>query len=199
MNPINLLLPDGKPSTVWACGECGRACDSHEHAEKCCGPAPCRFCGEPTKKKYRLGCYEYHDACWQKNRDAQEAAWLEKAEKLETWGGWVYEDGRGSNEGYFESVEDYIEHLVGYDGLEPEDWPDYVHVAVPSPGCELDIGHILENACENGYEDMDDDLSGTKELEAAINAFNKANEGVLVYNVDLKRAVRVPKPTEAHQ
>lgn len=200
MNPINLLLPDGRPSKVWACGECKLTCKDEAQARLCCTPIPCRFCKQPTEKKYRHGHETAtHDACEQMERAQRDAERMERATKLETWDGWVYEwGGGGSNNGYYESVEAYVDHLVEYDGLEPEDWPEWVYVAEPRPGVDLDLGTILESAYSDGYDDMDDDLKGTKELEAAIKAFNEANKGVLVYGADCKRAVRVPKPSEAN-
>ena len=192
MNPINLLLPDGSPSKVWACGECNYISNDQAHAEKCCSLSTCRFCGELTEKKYQHGGYHYHDACWRSHRAKEAMERLEKAEKLEAWDDWVSAD-HGPNDGFFENLAAYVDWLV--DEIEdPNDWPDWVHVANSRPGCVLDIGSILESACDDGYEDMDEDLSGTKELQAAIDAFNKANEGVVVYDTDFKRAVRVPRP-----
>lgn len=196
MNPINLLLPDGTPSKVWACGQCKITRADQEHAEKCCTLVPCKVCRSPTDKKFRATCFtETCDACRTAEGQRKDAERLAKAEKLEAWDGWVYA-GHGPNDGFFEDVGAYVDWLVD-EAEDSDDWPDWVYAAKSRPGCVLDIGRILENACDDGYEDMDEDLRGVKELEAAIKAFNEANEGVIVYGADYKRAVRVPKPTTA--
>jgi len=116
---------------------------------------------------------------------------LESATKLESWEGWVWDENR-----YFSSVDDYVEHLER-NFEDPEDWPEFVYVAESRPGVVLKAEQILENACDDGYEDMMDHLKGVAELEAAIKAFNETNADIIVYDGDWSRAVRVPKPTEA--
>jgi len=199
MNSFNLLLPDGEPSKVWVCDNCWIVARDQGRAERCCTPIPCRFCGEPTETMFNRTAAETagHDACKSAWRAEQDQARMDRAAKLETWDGWVYEwGGGGPQDGYFDSLESYVDHLVECDGLEPEDWPEWVYVAEGKPGVRLSVGHILENACDDGYDDMDCDLKGVKELTAAIKAFNEANAEILVYRSDCKRAVRVPRPDE---
>ena len=189
MDPVNLLLPDGTPSLVWACGACKLVAADESRARKCCVPIPCTHCGEPTESKYRHG-YESarHDECERRDRARRDMARIERAEKLETWDGYVWDRGD-----YHESLEVYVDHLA--DTLAPADWPEWVHVCKVSHP-RIDAGHVLENVLELGWEDMDyDDLNGVKELEAAIEAFNKANESVNVYDADMRRVVRVPRVT----
>lgn len=197
MNPINLLLPDGTPSKVWACGECKMTRADQEHATKCCTLVPCKFCGKSTDKKFRANYItEACDACRTAEGSRKDSERLDKATKLEDWDGWVWDENH-----YYPSLDEYVEHLEC--DRDPEDWPEFVYVAESRPGVVLKAEQILENACENGYEGMCDDLKGEAEFEAAIKAFNEANATLLVYDGDWSRAVRVPKPTapsptEAH-
>lgn len=192
MNPINLLLPDGTPSKVWACGECKMTRADQEHAEKCCTLVPCKFCGKATDKKFRASYLtEACDPCRTIEGSRKGAERLEKAEKLDDWDGWVWDE-----HDYYPSLDDYVEHLE-CDHDELDEWPDWVYVAESRPGVVLKAEQILENACDDGYDDMMDDLKGEAEFEAAIKAFNEANATLLVYDGDWSRAVRVPKPTPA--
>jgi hypothetical protein len=62
MRPYELQRPNGEPSGVWACGECGRVHliaythpvpDGHANqlsAELCCAPHDCIYCGKPTER-----------------------------------------------------------------------------------------------------------------------------------------------------
>lgn len=191
MNPINLLLPDGTPSKVWACGECKITRVDQEHAEKCCTMVPCKVCGQETDKKFRLVYLtETCDACRMAEAQRKDAERIAKATKLSYWDGWVWDESD-----YYNSLEDYVEHLEC--NHDPEDWPEWVYVTASRPGVSLDVSRILENYCDDGYEGMDDDLKGVDELTKAINRFNAANHEVVVYDGDWSRAVRVPKPTAA--
>lgn len=192
MNPINLLLPDGTPSKVWACGECTCTRSNQIDAGGCCTIAPCKACGQPSGKKFRASyIVERCDACERAERSRKDMERLEKATKLESWEGWVWDESD-----YYPSLDEYVEHLE-CNFADPEDYPDFVYVAESRPGVFLKAEQILENACDDGYDDMMDDLKGEAEFEAAIKAFNEANATLLVYDGDWSRAVRVPKPTTA--
>lgn len=203
MDAFNLLLPDGSPSKVWVCGACRLTCPDEAGARQCCTLIPCDLCGEPTESKYRLG-YEraHHVACERRDRARKDMERIERAEKLESWDGPVWADGhRGDmGDGYFSSLGSLVDHLV--DEFDPDDhdrigwWPEWVYVCdVRHPF--IDVGDVLENVLDDGWEDMDEDnLNGVKELAAAIKAFNEANKSVNIYDADMGRVVRVPRYTD---
>lgn len=91
---------------------------------------------------------------------------FEKAEKVTEWEGPVY-----FADTYYASLEDLLDEYCG--GEEPE---GYIWTCDVEPICTLDLGHILENACQDTPEDWDaDELDGQKELEDAIQKFNELN------------------------
>jgi hypothetical protein len=197
LKAINLLLPDGLPSRVWACGECKLVAADEHRAVHCCEPIACKFCGEPTEAKLRHGFEtSAHDACDRADRARRDMERMERAEKLEDWDGWVWDDGRSGidGNGYFQSLDDYVEELT--DEIEPDNWPEWVHVTRETP-VAINLDHVLESLCEGGYEDMADDLKGVEELQKAVDVFNEANKGVIVYDGDYSRAVRVSRPVPA--
>jgi len=82
---------------------------------------------------------------------------------------WIYCDGRGYNEGYFESIEDLLQYCDD-EQMEP---PCYVHPAYPTEAPKIDLGSVLEHLYENEPEGFEtSDLDGIDELEAAVAAFN---------------------------
>jgi hypothetical protein len=113
---------------------------------------------------------------------------LEKATLVEYDGGFLYANHLpGGRDGYFQDMEELLDCLEDDDELVL-----YAFCTTPNRH-DLDLGRILENACDDGYEDMEGHLAGTKELQAAIDVFNEANrEALTSYAVDYKRKVAVP-------
>jgi hypothetical protein len=186
MNPIKLSgkRTDGKDVFVWACGECGFISSNEEMAKKCCS---CLTCG--TKLDRSRG-YTNCDSCREKERAKSEEERFQKAEKLESWDGWVYLEGAGYNEGYFRSLGELVDFL---EDDEREVWPEYIFICKEQPFPGADIDSIIENVTCEMYEDAADNLNGLEELEKAINAFNEANKNMITYYPDYKRMVKVPK------
>lgn len=196
MNPAQFLLADGRQSGIWYCTTCMKTKVSmnREMAERCCVPIDCDYCGKPIEKD--AGHYTTtHTGCSHLRQSERSAAAIEKAEKLDAWDGWVYLDGAGYRDGYFESVDDLIEHLIGdEDETDPSAWPEWVFTCKASPLIAIDSEGIIENECEDGPEDWDaDSLKGVKEFDAACKAFNEANKDQLVYHEDRKRVARMPE------
>jgi hypothetical protein len=187
MNAQQLYIAKGdifQPVKAYYCSECRIVKRTQEEAEKCCVPHRCDTCGAELER-YRTRC----DKCRDKFRQARLAEMLERAEKLESWDGWVYYENAGYQDGYFQSVDDLIEWLADNVDFE-SDWPEYVFVCKGRfDGIRLD--RVLEDIEQDMYEDVRNDLHGIPELEAAINAFNTANVGVLTYEPDYSKAVRV--------
>lgn len=178
MNSKELFFANGKTSGVFSCGKCGLVYRDRTLSARCCKPYVCRYCGKEVEDKHLMA----HKECADKDQIA-------KAEKLESWDGWVYLDGYGYKEGYFESLEDLLEYLDD-DGTHPR--PEWAFVCKTIPFKGPDIGNIIENCCEDMYEDAEDSLSGLDKLELAIKEFNEANKGMVSYYPDHKRAVRIP-------
>lgn len=184
MNAIQLLKPNNEPANAWMC-ECGRFWIDQNGAGRCCA---CSYCGEKTKPNEF-----HHSECYRKHYEALQAERLEKATKLESWNGWVYFEGLGHNEGFFESLGELIKVAANEDC----ELPDFVFVCHENPFSGVDIDDAIENATCDMYEDAADDLKGIKELRAAVKEFNEKNASLMSYSIDYKRAVRVPKQQAA--
>ncbi len=130
------------------------------------------------------------------NKHATSIAWVkrdakrfEKATKLDHWDGWVTDGGH-----YWESVEAYLDERGDeLDGWEEQpSTPPYLWVATPQQVIpELDVADVVEHyVCDRGWEDCGvDDLNGVAELQAALDAFTKANAAVVSYTQDMSRVV----------
>lgn len=196
MNPIELFHRDGKSTGIFYCEKCRIVHREKARAEACCQPVKCSVCGAANVRQYHTKC----DACTEADRSNRELERFEKAEKLTTWDGPVYSDGHGSNDGYFSDLAEFEDWIAdGTDAYdEPVIRPAYVWACTSIPFCVLDIDHIIENACQEAFEDWSGHTDGYDELEAAIKIFNEANKGLISWQVDYKRAVIIPRIAE-HQ
>ncbi len=193
MNAYQLLTPDQKPSGVWVCAECKLTSNSEGCAQRCCC---CGHCGKQVNFNNTMGRLFSHSECDRAARSEYELKLFVKAEKLkpEQYKGPVYSESGGGNEGYFNDFDAYLEHI--YDESEDvKNWPEYVWACTIEHHA-IDPDDIIQNLVENGYEDMQDQLSGEKELIAAVKAFNEANKDVVSWMQDTKRAVLVPSRDE---
>jgi hypothetical protein len=90
---------------------------------------------------------------------------------------------------YFSSIEDLIESCDS-DLIDGAPLPTYVWAAVNQGAPKADLEDFLDRVVQGMWDDADyDDLNGVDELQAAVDAFNKANEGVAVYMVDFSTAI----------
>ena len=197
MNAIYLHLPDGTPTKWSMCSECHMvaAPGNFDLSEKCCS---CYDCGLPLPKDERIpyatsgGRSLYHRECERLRRMKHDGDTLDKAELVTDYSGPVYLDGVGNGsygDGYFANAQELSEHLDFHEG----DRPLFAHTCT-SRGLSIDLDSILENATEEMYEDCRDDLDGVEELQAAVDAFNKANESVQTWDADYKRKVAITVP-----
>lgn len=188
VNAIELFHKDGRSAGVWHCEKCRIVAPSQEQAEACCRPYKCTGCGAE--------CERYHTlcrVCVEAKQEQQERERFDKAEKLTEWDGWVYSDGRGFQDGYFDSLDDFMEFVLE-EGIEP---PNYVWACKSEAFACIDVDHVLEHIEQNGYDDFDSDtLKGIPELKAALNAFTEANKDVLSYTPDYSTAVLLTQPND---
>lgn len=120
---------------------------------------------------------------------------FEKAEKINSkeYEGSVFKDGCGYNEGYFGNISEYLEWEDDFARENDSQWnggPTYLWAAESRPVCHLNLERIMERATEDSYEDFDiNSLKGIKELQEAIDKFNKLNEDHVVYEQDTRKAI----------
>lgn len=190
MNAQELSRPDGQQSSVWHCGKCGSVFGGRDNpaigqtlAEACCRPKICE-CGAEVAR-YRTAC----QACLDRHQREKTAAQMVAAEKLDTWDGWVYWEGRGWKDGYFDSLEELHEWYDDQDEEFRPELPLWVFVCKKVPFDGLDVSRLIEMCTEDSFEDAAGRLSGIPELTTAIEAFNKANVGLVSYTPDFKYAV----------
>ena len=191
MNATELYIASNpeeyKPSGVWFCQTCRSVACNQASAEACCKPTKCSVCGKEVATKYWTICKSCRDA-----KDAKEELdRFNKAEKIQAnqYDGWVFCEGNGNN-GFSESVYELCEQCDD-DGL---DRPAYAWACRPKEFVKVCLSRVLEDICEDGYEDFDtDDLKGLEELKAAVAAFEVANKMHVAYQPDYNRAILVPK------
>jgi hypothetical protein len=194
MNAIYLYLPDGTPTKWSMCSECQTvaAPGNFDLSQKCC---TCYDCGEPLPKDERVpyatakGKSLYHRECERKRRMTHDAKVLEKAELITDYQGPVYLDGvgRGSyGDGFFFDVQELSEHLDFHEGERPL----FAHCCTQH-GFSIDLDSVLENATQEMYDDVADDVEGVTELQDAVDAFNKLNESIKTWHPDYKRKVAI--------
>jgi hypothetical protein len=182
---IELFKADGTTAGIFYCSYCRIVHRTKEEAEFCHGERLCP-CG---KKLERTGIYQRKcDECDRAERNERErqkeADRFEKAKKIteaEYTGDHVY-----CGDQYYESVADAIDQYL--EGQEPEYvWACSTH-GIPA----IDLEDCTTNIIDNMWEDADySDLNGVEELEAALAAFNKANESIQLWEPDYSTAILV--------
>ncbi len=207
MNPVELHLPDGKPSGVWMC-QCGRIYADgmysisglsrgaavgagREAAERCCQPHVCRYCTLPVVDE---SGYREHQVCRNAEYRKRAAERLAKAEKLESYDGWLYLDGANK---YFQDMGAVLDYLECDDEDDPQDWPEFAYCCKEVPFEGPSPGDIYESLTEELYDEASEDLQGCAEFEAACKVFTEANQHLLSYEPDYNHAVRIPRREKA--
>ena len=182
MNGTELFKADGKQTGVFYCTECRTTHRDKIAADACCAVRLCA-CGEKVKR-YEQTCAK----CWDRQLRNKESDRFAKAAHLTEWDGPVWKDGCGDNDGFFATVDAYMEWV---DDLEPgESAPAYVWTCDKVPVLDMDLDHILENATAEAYEDFSyQDLSGIEELKAAIDKFVEANKDRVSFVPNYTRAL----------
>jgi hypothetical protein len=112
---------------------------------------------------------------------------LANAAKLDHWDGAVF-----VGDTFYRDIGEAMDMCAdSEDGLPAYLWTGEPHQVIPS----FTVADVVENAMDAyGWEDMDvSDLHGVDELQAALDAFTKVNEGVVSYTQDRSQVV-VIKP-----
>lgn len=201
MNAFFLHLPDGTPTKWSMCSECRgvAAPGNFDVSQKCC---TCYDCGGILAKDERVPYAEgnvrslYHRECELKRRAKREAEMLDRSELVPNYAGPVYfEGGHGSlGDSYFADIDELAEYL---DDGPDEDRPEFVFCCEEFPFKAPNIERLIESACDEMDEDVAyERLDGIRELQAACEAFRKANESVTCWSVDYKHKVAVPPRKE---
>lgn len=185
MNATELFHQDGKSAEIFYCGQCRIVARSKELAELCCAKRKCQRCGGEAPSGWLI-C----DACRKLKEVEEEKERFEKAEKITKWDGWVFSEGHGYQDGYFESLSEFLDWCQ--DEEIPESEVTYVWACKSNQFVNADVSDITERICDNAYEDFEPDcLNGLEELKAALEKFNEANACQLAYNPDYTKAVLI--------
>lgn len=124
---------------------------------------------------------------WRKKEDERRFSIAEKI-KEENWDGPVYWEGMG-DDGYFRDIDDFRESIYEWDE-EGYPYPEYIWACKEVPSCFIDFDDILDRATEDAYDDFDfNDIEGGKELEKAINIFNKLNSHLVSWEPNFKKVI----------
>lgn len=188
MQATELFHQDGRTAGVWYCGECKIVRRTEKEAAECCRPYVCTYCGtDVPRKNFRTACPD----CIRKRSNAMEALKFKEAEKVTSWDGWIFSEGHG--EEFFREPEDLFDWIEGQrDEGDDTPLPTYAWTCDPVQFARLEIGDLTERICESGdaYEDFDPEtLDGIPELEAALEEFNRANEKVVSWRPNYRRAL----------
>ena len=192
MNAIELYKQDGTATGVYFCESCRVVYSNKDDAEWCHGERLCA-CGQKITQGYRQKtCNDCESKVWKEKERKKEAERFDAAKKIkasEYAGEMVY----GHDDQYYSSVEKAIDQYL--EGQEPE----YVWACKNTGVIKASTESLYENMLENMWEDADvSDLNGVDELDAAVDAFNKANESLSVWNPDYSTAILVSKLTRTN-
>lgn len=193
MNAIELLLPDGKPSGIHACGCCKRPTHDRREASRCC---LCTTCGEKPPEPLRRECKPCRVDRWAretKARDERDRAIYEKAKKValaDYAGQMVYDEEIDE----YLSIEEIEQRVAGGEA------PDFVWGTTPNR-LTFDARDIVESQLENGdhHEDAIDEIpeGAFGELAGALEAWCEEH-GPTSYEVDHTTVVLLDdEPEEA--
>ena len=193
MSAIELFKQDGTTVGIFYCSVCRIVHRTKEEAEFCHGERICA-CDKKIETNYRHKCNACDIAESRSRAEKQEAERFEKAKKIteaEYTGDHVY-----CGDQYYESVDDAIDQYL--EGQEPEYvWACHTH-GIPT----IDLEDCTTNIIDNMWDDANyDDLNGVEELEAALAAFNKANESIQLWEPDYSTAIwtkPMPMVSSAH-
>lgn len=94
---------------------------------------------------------------------------------------------RGSEDGFFRSVEEYLEWEEDEE-LSEDEQSSFLWATKPH-GLSISVDHVIENALDDMYEDAYDNLKGVDKLTQAIDEFLKTHKHVVSYEVDYSKTI----------
>jgi len=199
MNAQPLFTKDQKPTGAWFCEKCKRVWSSEPDANRCC---VCSYCGKEIIQENGRGYSTSHSACFHTEINRRYEEQLEKAVEVgPDYKGFVYCEHGGPRDGYAEDIDSMAEwwaDQIAEGELEKEQYPQFVPACKPEPPDRIDLSDILDRICEEGYEDMRDDIEIPDGLEAKLEEFNKLNAHLVSWMIDHTRKVKMP-PLAAQQ
>ena len=190
MSAIELYKQDGTTAGIFYCSECRIVHLTKEEAEFCHGERICA-CGKKIESIHsrQSKCGDCDNLEWREKMHKQEAERFEKSKKIteaEYTGDHVY-----CGDEYYDSVEDAIDQ---YDERQE---PEYVWACQDKKLPTVDLEDVTCNLIDNMWDDAGtSDLNGIEELEAALKAFNEANESIQLWEPDYSTAILVPENRE---
>jgi len=183
---IELFHQDGHSAQVWYCSKCRCVAKTKEEADRCCGPRFCS-CGATLHSQYAIQCNDCDNRKWKEQAAKDEAERFAKATKIaeSDWAG----EQCYYNDHYFDSPEEFREWAEN-EFSETEQLPAYIWNARNQGVRKANREDLIDDILSDLWEDAaEDDLNGITELQAAIDAFNQANESVCCWMVDFSTAI----------
>lgn len=182
---------------VWVCGECGiiqahqynqaDPNDQKNRAENCCKIPKCE-CGKNIETNYYTKC----DSCRSQEENARNEKRLREAEEVDFTDSWIYCEGYGRNEGYFESVDALLEWIEDNEKEESHPIPEFVHVCSRIDFKGIDMYDVVSNKLESEFhEDAIDDLD-IDGLQKLVDEWSKTNK-THSWQPDYKKKIKVLK------
>jgi len=183
------LVKRADPTKVvaWFCTNCGTVHATEKDAKRCTTKRPyntdpgkfctewaCEDCGEPASP-YQWYCSK----CLRKRQGVREAENLAKAQVVIAAADYPNDQGVVWDSNYYQCLEDFADHCDNRD----IELPDRVWATEPR-FFTISIESILEHAFEEwseGCDDAEPNWSGEDELKVAVEVFNKANKGMILY------------------
>jgi len=179
---VELYTKDGKAMGVFYCSECEQVFTNRDQAQNCHGERLCE-CGEKADR-YCQQCQKCTYAKFLKQQAEKEAERFEKATKIKSKE--QNSDMVFFSDKYYHDIQEVIDDYA--DGNAPKYvWPCKT-VGVPFVDLEDVTCYLLNNM----WGDADvSDLNGVVELEAALEAFNEANESIKIWEPDYSTAILI--------
>lgn len=197
--PLRIIAEHSREVVAYACPRCGIAYglnlasgrpgdrDAYVRglAAKCCNNT-CSTCGTSIPR-YHSNC----TACSDANRKRTNRRWAARAKAVgmdEAEDGWICADDIGYRDGYFSSIDELVEYCAD----EGVTLPSFV-LPCSRVTASIDLGTVFEHLDEEygGEDSVTDQFPDSKELEAAVDAFNAAlkADGPRMYQADYRRVI----------
>lgn len=189
----SVLTKSGKQ--IWACGECGTLQayqynqadpnDQKTRAENCCKIPKCE-CGKNIETNYYIKC----DECRSQEKDNRDQKRLNEAEEVQSTDSWIYCEGYGHNEGYFESVDALLEWIEDNEDEESYPIPKYVHICSKIKFNGLDMTDVLTNELDSDFHEDAIEQLDIEPLQKMVDQWS-AKQSLHSWQPDYKKKIKV--------